>query len=73
MFIKNKAFLQELAAYNPKGNYDRVRAFGMLMLYRQEKIILYQGDMNKTIDEDRYKDSAENDEFFQENYDKRFS
>jgi len=34
------------------------------MLYRQEKIILYQGDMNKTIDEDRYKDSAENDEFF---------
>lgn len=73
MFIKNKAFLQELAAYNPKGNYDRVRAFGMLMLYRQEKIILYQGDMNKTIDEDRYKYSAENDEFFQENYDKRFS
>lgn len=73
MFVKNKAFLQELAAYNPKGNYDRVRAFGMLMLYRQEKIILYQGDMNKTIDEDRYKDSAENDEFFQENYDERFT
>jgi len=28
--------------------------------------------MNKTIDEDRYKDAAENDEFFTENYDKRF-
>ena len=72
MFVKNRAFLQELAAYNPKGNFDRVRAFGMLMIYRQEKIILYQGDMNKTIDEDRYKDAAENDEFFTENYDKRF-
>lgn len=72
MFVKNVAFLQELAAYNPRGNYDRVRAFGMLMLYRQEKIILYQGDMSKTIDEDRYKDAAENDDFFQENYDRRF-
>jgi hypothetical protein len=28
--------------------------------------------MNKTIDEDRYKDEAENDEFFTENYDRRF-
>jgi hypothetical protein len=41
MFVKNRAFLQELAAYNTTGNYDRVRAFGMLMIYRQEKIILY--------------------------------
>lgn len=73
MFVRNRAFLQELAAYNPKGNYDRVRAFGMLMLYRQEKIILYQGDMNKVIDEDRYKDAAENDEFFTQNYELRFS
>ena len=72
-FVRNKAFLQELAAYNPKGNFDRVRAFGMVMLYRQEKIILYQGDMNKAIDEDRYKDAAENDEFFIENYDSRFN
>jgi len=34
MFVRNRAFLLELAAYNPKGNYDRVRAFGMLMIYR---------------------------------------
>ena len=71
-FIKNRALLKELVAYNPFVNVDRVRALGMLMLYRQEKIILYQGDMNKTIDEDRYKDAAENDEFFTENYDARF-
>jgi hypothetical protein len=29
--------------------------------------------MNKAIDEDRYKDAAENDEFFVENYDSRFN
>ena len=72
MFVRNRAFLQELVSYNPLGNFDRIRAFGMLMLYRQEKIILYQGDMNKTIDEERYKEQAENDEFFTENYDRRF-
>ena len=73
MFVRNRAFLQELASYNPQGNFDRIRAFGMVMLYRQEKIILYQGDMSKTIDEDRYKDESEFDEFFTENYDRRFS
>ena len=72
MFVRNRAFLQELVAYDPKGNFDRIRAFGMLMLYRQEKIILYQGDMNKTINEDKYKDLAENDEFFTQNFDERF-
>ena len=73
MFVRNRAFLQELSAYNPHGNYDRVRAFGMLMIYRQEKIILYQGNMNKTIDESKYINAAENDEFFQENYDRKFN
>ena len=72
MFVRNRAFLQELVSYNPHGNFDRIRAFGMAMIYRQEKIILYQGDMSKTVDEDRYKDAAENDEFFSENYDRRF-
>lgn len=72
MFVRSRAFLQELAAYNPQGNFDRIRAFGMLMIYRQEKIIMYQGDMTKTVNEDRYKNLAENDEFFRENYDDRF-
>ena len=72
MFVRSRAFLQELAAYNPNGNFDRIRAFGMAMIYRQEKIILYQGDMTKTIDEDKYKNLAENDEFFTQNYDDKF-
>lgn len=73
MFMKNKAFIQELIAYNPKGNFDRIRAFGLAMLYRQEKIILYQGDMSKTVSEDRYIDNASNDEFFTINYDDKFN
>ena len=73
MFVRNRAFLQELASYNPQGNFDRIRAFGMVMLYRQEKIIIYQGDMTKTINEDRYNDLPESDEFFTQNYDERFN
>ena len=71
MFIKNKAFLQELASYNPNGNYDRIRAFGMVMLYRQEKIILYQGDMNRVVEDNNINNPA-NDDFFTINYDNRF-
>ncbi len=71
MFIKNRAFLQELASYNPNGNYDRIRAFGMVMLYRQEKIILYQGDMNRVVEDNNINNPA-NDDFFTINYDNRF-
>lgn len=71
MFVKNRAFLQELASYNPNGNFDRIRAFGMVMLYRQEKIIMYQGDMKRIVDHTDVNNPA-NDEFFTLNYDNRF-
>lgn len=38
--LKNRAFLQELAKYNPVGNYDRISSMIMLMLYREEKLIV---------------------------------
>lgn len=72
-FIRNRALLKELVAYNPFINVDRVRALGQLMLYREEKIIMYQGDMSRTIDEKKYKNAPEYDEFFTENFDKRFA
>ena len=40
------------------------------MLYRQEKIILYQGEMRRD-DEKVRADYAGNDEFFNKNYDLR--
>lgn len=70
--VKNRAFLQEAAAYNPTANFDRIRAFGMVMIYREAFLILYQGDTNKAVEEDVDANAPENDEFFQENFDRRF-
>lgn len=36
MKIMSSALLEELIAYNDKGNFDRVMAFMMVMLYRQQ-------------------------------------
>ena len=69
--IRNRALLKELILYNPDINVDRIRALGMLMLYREEKMIMYQGDMkrsNKGVE----KDYLGNDSFFKNNYDSKF-
>ena len=72
--IKNRALLQELAGYNPTANFDRVRALGMLMLYRESKIILYGGDVRNAgkplSDNPNY---LGNDEYFTENYNTKFN
>ena len=50
-FIRNKALLKELVLFNPDINVDRVRALGMVMLYREEKLIMFGGDPNKNKEE----------------------
>lgn len=67
--IKSRALLEELIAYTTELNVDRIRALGMVMLYREEKMILFQ---NK-VTEDRYKDPSYlgNDDFFNRNYKRR--
>ena len=45
--IRNRALLKELILWNPFGNYDRIMAMVQVMLYREEKMILYQGDIQK--------------------------
>lgn len=68
-FIRNRALLEELIAFSPEINVDRVRALGMVMLYREEKMVLYQG--NPSRDKDLTpKDYLGNDPFFQNNYDR---
>ena len=69
--IRNRALLEELASYTPELNVDRIRAMGMVMLYRQEKIILYQGDMSVDRLEKADATYLGNDKFFTDNYDKR--
>ena len=44
-FIRNRALIKELIQWNPYQNYDRVMSLVQLMLYREEKMILYQGDI----------------------------
>lgn len=70
--IRNRALLEELVSYTPELNVDRIRAMGMVMLYRQEKIILYQGDMSAEREERANSNYLGNDEFFSRNYDKKF-
>lgn len=70
-FIKNRALLQELSQWNIDGNFDRVSALGMLMLLREDRMILCGGDVKKTIEEP--KNYLGNDDFFKNNYDNKFS
>jgi hypothetical protein len=63
--IRNRALLKELMLWNPVKNFDRVMSLVQLMLYREEKMILYQGNIQKG--EER-KDGMENDDYFTKNY-----
>lgn len=66
-FLRNRALIEELIAFNPEINVDRVRALGMVMLYREEKMVLYQGNPSRDSEEVP-KDYLGNDKFFTENY-----
>ena len=65
--LRNRALIEELIAFNPEINVDRIRALGMVMLYREEKMILYNGNPSKDSEEVP-KDYLGNDKFFTVNY-----
>ena len=65
--LKNRAFLKECLLCSPDVNVDRVRAFGMLMLYREEFMILYGGDV--ASGQEAPSDYLGKDKFFTVNYD----
>lgn len=66
-FLRNRALIEELIAFSPEINVDRIRALGMVMLYREEKMVLYQGNPSRDSEEVP-KDYLGNDKFFTENY-----
>lgn len=66
--LRNRALLEELISYTPELNVDRIRALGMVMLYRQEKIILYRDNLNAKSQEEASSSYLGNDLFFQRNY-----
>ena len=69
--IRNRALLQELIAFAPEINVDRVRALGMVMLYREEKMILYNGNISQDKFDKADANDLSNDDFFKRNYDYR--
>lgn len=66
--LRSRALLEELIAFTPELNVDRIRALGMVMLYRQEKIILYRDSLNKRSQEEVSSSYLGNDSFFRDNY-----
>ena len=70
--LKTRALIEEAIQFNPEINVDRIRALGMVMLYREEYVILYGNNLNRESREKVRKDDPSNDPFFQRNYDFRF-
>ena len=70
--LKTRALIEEAIQFNPEINVDRIRALGMVMLYREEYVILYGNNLNKESREKVRKDDPSNDPFFERNYDFRF-
>ena len=66
--LKNRALIDELINFTPEINVDRIRAMGMVMLYREEKMILYQGNPSADREEKANSDYLGNDPFFSKNY-----
>ena len=69
-FLRNRALIKELILFNPDINVDRIMSLVQLMLYREEKMILYNGDMSKNKDRTP-SDYKGNDDYFTRNYDNK--
>lgn len=69
--IRSRALLEELIAFDPIRNFDRIRALGMLMLYREEKIIENGGNYSERDAKRTNGSDLANDDYFTRNYDRR--
>lgn len=66
--LKNRALIEEAIQFNPEINVDRIRALGMVMLYREQYLILYNGEPKKAISGRKLHNYLGNDKFFENNY-----
>lgn len=69
--LKTRALIEEAIQFNPDINVDRIRALGILMLYREQYVIRYGTGRTESSSEILSKDYAGNDEFFTKNFDAR--
>lgn len=70
--LRSRALIKELILYNSEGNFDRISSMGMLMLLREDKMILYNGEVSRSKEEEASASYLGNDPFFRINYDARF-
>ena len=63
--IKNRALLKELVLWNPQGNFDRIMSLVQLILYREEKMVLYQGNLKHA---EEVSSGMEKDDYWDKNY-----
>lgn len=63
--IRSIAYIEECIAWNPDGNFDRVSAMDMVMIYRQD--ILQQSISAK---DEQYSANYDNDDFIDKNWQK---
>ena len=66
--IRGRALLEELIAFDPVRNFDRVRALGMVMLYREEKIMQNGGAFNEKNIKNVSASLHSKDDYFTRNY-----
>ena len=64
--LRNRALIKELIQWDPYGNYDRIMALVQLMLYREEKMVLYQGNLKGGREQSS--SGFENDSYWDKNY-----
>lgn len=70
--LRPRALIKELILYNSEGNFDRISSMGMLMLLREDKMILYNGEVSRSKEEEASASYLGNDPFFKKNYDAKF-
>lgn len=63
--LRNRALIKELIQWNSVGNFDRVLSLVQLMLYREEKMVLFQGDLRKQNNNVK---GMESDDYWEKNY-----
>lgn len=64
--LRNRALIQELIAYSPEVNVDRVRALSQVMLYREHFIILFGGSPGAEV---KKRNDPASDPFFSKDWD----
>ena len=67
-YCRNRALLQEASQWNPDGNFDRVSAMGMLMLYREDRIMKCGGNPIEAEKKKQAVKQEDNDDYFNRNW-----